>query len=147
MSRAPHEPIDPEISDLTYECRDIHLKGVAIFVGITFVVVVVVLFGMLATLQGLRDREAERGTPLSPLVLGERGIETNVPMLQVWPVRELKAYHEREKQRLETSAEYTTPTGEVKYHIPVNHAMTLVLDELHQPPASVVAAPAAEEVP
>ena len=98
------------------------------------VIIVVTFFGMLATLQGYKEREEKRYAGTNPLATADRGINTNVPMLQAKPVEELQHYLDREQARLTTSAEYTTPTGEKKFHIPVDHAMDLVLDSLNNPP-------------
>ena len=131
MSHGPKAPIEPVITDTTYEDRDINLKGIVLYTAIIFVIIIAVFFGMMAMLQGYQKDVQVAATKVNPMTLEGNGFNVSGPMLQADPVGELKEYNDREETRLNTSGAYTTPAGEAKFHIPVNHAMTLVLDELN----------------
>ena len=131
MSHGPKAPVEPVITDTTYEDRDINLKGIVLYTAIIFVIIIAAFVGMMAMLKNYQKDLNTAATKVNPMVLEDSGFVTSGVMLQADPVGELKAYNDREDDRLNTSGAYTTPSGESKFHIPVDHAMTLILDELN----------------
>ena len=131
MSHGPKAPVEPVISDTTYEDRDVNLKGIVLYTVIIFVIIIGAFFAMMAMLQNYQKNVQTAATKVNPMLLEGNSFNTSGPMLQVDPVGELKAYNDREDIRLNQTGEYTNPAGETKFHIPVHHAMTLVLDELN----------------
>ena len=146
MSHGPKAPIEPVVTDLTYEDRDVNLKVIVLSVVVIFVIIIVAFVGMFAMLKDYQKDMQVAATKVNPMILEGKTFNTSGPMLQVDPVGELKAYNDREDTRLNQSGSYTTPTGEAKFHVPVSHAMTLVLDDLNGATPKA-AAPAGEKSP
>ena len=92
MSAHGHKSdIEPVITDPTYEDRDLNLKALGVFGIVVLITVVLTFLAMFAMFNVLNNSAADRVGEAPARVIPESG-----PILQAFPVAELKKYQEKQ---------------------------------------------------
>ena len=138
MSYHPKQPVEPVLSDPTYQDRDISLK----FLGLFFVGCVVIVIGVYVAMiclfhsyNNTRKQTAKSHSNLaSQRYIPDAG---QGPTLQAWPTAELQHYLNVQERRLDTLKRNADGT----LQIPIQEAMRLALEKGMFPVAEKAVAP------
>jgi|GEM_PF-1386555 len=119
MSAHGHKSdIEPVITDPTYEDRDLNLRALGVFGLVVFIVVVLTFLSMFGMFKVLNNSAADRVGEAPERVIPQTG-----PILQAFPIAELKKYEEKQ-EAYSKSFSWVDKTNQV-VAIPLDLAMKI----------------------